>query len=402
MGHMVWWLYGAQNVHAREQLPLILWLQGGPGGSGTGFGNFGEIGPLDMNMKTRHTSWTLKANLLFIDNPVGAGFSYVEDDNLFTTNVTQIAEDLFTIFSNILEQLPVFKTTPFYIFCESYGGKMTAAFGDRLLQGMKHKQIEVNFKGVALGDSWISPVDSTLSWGPYLYQFNLLDEMDLNRVNRAAMSAAKAVEEGDYEKSTRMWALTEDIIDNVTDHVNVYNVLQHNGASPFYSRRRSDVNYMTNLFLRHTAVYQPQSLADLMNGPIREKLKVIPDTVKWGAQADQVFMKQSEDFMKPVIDTVSRLLAHGLKVVVFQGQLDMICDSPAAETWIKKLYWPHLGSFLASPRKALYVGGDRNTQGFVKTYDNFSLYYIMKAGHMVPLDNGPMALEMVHRILSGQ
>ena len=67
--HMFWWLYGAQSKE-RNQLPLVLWLQGGPGGSGTGFGNFEEIGPLDRNLKPRNTSWTLKTNLLFIDNPV--------------------------------------------------------------------------------------------------------------------------------------------------------------------------------------------------------------------------------------------------------------------------------------------------------------------------------------------
>ena len=32
-------------------------LQGGPGGSGTGFGNFEEIGPLDDDLNPRKTTW---------------------------------------------------------------------------------------------------------------------------------------------------------------------------------------------------------------------------------------------------------------------------------------------------------------------------------------------------------
>ena len=32
-------------------------LQGGPGGSSTGFGNFMEIGPLDVDLKPRDTNW---------------------------------------------------------------------------------------------------------------------------------------------------------------------------------------------------------------------------------------------------------------------------------------------------------------------------------------------------------
>ena len=53
--HMFWWMYGAQSKSARDGLPLVIWLQGGPGASSTGFGNFMEIGPLDSNLKSRGT-----------------------------------------------------------------------------------------------------------------------------------------------------------------------------------------------------------------------------------------------------------------------------------------------------------------------------------------------------------
>ena len=36
---------------------LTVLFQGGPGGSGTGFGNFEEIGPLDDDLKPRNTTW---------------------------------------------------------------------------------------------------------------------------------------------------------------------------------------------------------------------------------------------------------------------------------------------------------------------------------------------------------
>uniref|UniRef100_A0A8C0I632 Serine carboxypeptidase 1 n=1 Tax=Balaenoptera musculus TaxID=9771 RepID=A0A8C0I632_BALMU len=44
--HMFWWLYYATSPSKNfSELPLVMWLQGGPGGSSTGFGNFEEIGP---------------------------------------------------------------------------------------------------------------------------------------------------------------------------------------------------------------------------------------------------------------------------------------------------------------------------------------------------------------------
>ena len=66
---------------------------GRPGGSSTGFGNFEEIGPLTVDLKPRETTWLNEANLLFVDNPVGAGFSYVTDEKAYTTNVTGLLNE---------------------------------------------------------------------------------------------------------------------------------------------------------------------------------------------------------------------------------------------------------------------------------------------------------------------
>jgi carboxypeptidase C (cathepsin A) len=70
---------------------------------------------------------------VFVDNPVGAGFSYVDDPSAYTHNVQDIANDLFTWAKDFFgTKHPEYQTRPFYIFCESYGGKMSAAFAKTL------------------------------------------------------------------------------------------------------------------------------------------------------------------------------------------------------------------------------------------------------------------------------
>ena len=88
--HMFWWFYGAQvkDPAERVQKPLLMWLQGGPGASSTGYGNFAEIGPLDIDLKPRNTTWIKEANIVFVDNPVGCGYSYVTDPSALTTNIS--------------------------------------------------------------------------------------------------------------------------------------------------------------------------------------------------------------------------------------------------------------------------------------------------------------------------
>jgi serine carboxypeptidase 1 len=67
-------------------------------------------------------------NVLFIDNPVGTGFSYVDSSSAFTTTNAEIAQDLVIFTGGFLEAHPEFKTVPLYIFSESYGGKMAAEY----------------------------------------------------------------------------------------------------------------------------------------------------------------------------------------------------------------------------------------------------------------------------------
>jgi len=50
--------------------------------------------------------------LLFIDNPVGTGYSYVTSDDAYTTNVDEIASDLLAVMKAFLAQLPQFSVSP--------------------------------------------------------------------------------------------------------------------------------------------------------------------------------------------------------------------------------------------------------------------------------------------------
>ena len=45
------------------------------------------------------------------------------------------------------------------------------------------------------------------------------------------------------------------------------------------------------------------------------------------AQASYVFLSMEGDFMKPAIDVVDKLLAAGVNVTVYNGQLDLIVDT---------------------------------------------------------------------------
>lgn len=107
-------------------------------------------------------------NVLFIDNPVGSGFSYVDSRGSFARTNTQIAEDLLNFLKQFYKRFPLFQSVPLHIFSQSYGGKMAVEFAYLVDQERKHQRIESNLKSVALLGPWISPIDSVMSYAPFL------------------------------------------------------------------------------------------------------------------------------------------------------------------------------------------------------------------------------------------
>lgn len=396
--HMFWWLYFT-TADSSTNPPLIIWLQGGPGGSSVGFGNFAEIGPLDVNLKNRSTTWLQTASLLFIDNPVGSGYSYVDNDEAYTTNVTGIADDLITLFKAFLKRQPSFEKVPLWIFTESYGGKMTSAFSQKLVQAIKNGEIRSDFRGCALGDSWISPIDSMLSWGPYVYYTSLADKPGLAKINAGTQKAKQLLDEGDYKAATEQFGVVEEIIDEVTYGVNLYNILQFDNEGPQLPKSQKDkLTTLDRLYSRHVGVYYANDdLNELMNGPIKKKLG-IPENVTWGGQSEMVFEKQAVDFMKSVQDIVDDLISNtSLQVTVYSGQLDLIVDTIGTEAWVNRLTWSGLAEWNATQWQPVLVKNQRTA--FYKTFQNFSFFWILKAGHMVPADAGETALKMVEMVI---
>ncbi|CAA0815017.1 Serine carboxypeptidase-like 51, partial [Striga hermonthica] len=185
--HMFWWFYKSpyRTQGLTRSRPIILWLQGGPGGSGAGVGNFVEIGPLDVCLKPRNSTWLKKADLLFVDNPVGTGYSYVEDPKLLVKTDDENAADLTTLLIQVFNTAKDenMQNRPLYIVGESYGGKFAVTLALSALKAIKKGTLKLKLRGVALGNAWMSPEDYVSSWGPLLSDVSRLDNNGLLESN---------------------------------------------------------------------------------------------------------------------------------------------------------------------------------------------------------------------------
>jgi len=407
--HMFWWLFEQDDSYkphfldVPDEIPVIVWLQGGPGASGVGYGNFEELGPLDINLNRRETSWTGLAHTLFVDNPVGSGYSYVTKDSAYTTDIQQIADDMVALLKGFYTAHPELESNPFYIFCESYGGKMAAATALEIHKEIQAGTMNVNLKGVGLGDAWIHPMDAVNTWAPYLFATGLLDEVGYNAVQKAANQTQAAVDAGEWTKATNRWSWTESVIMQNTDYVDFYNILAPHYAS---KTRRMEQQVkegkcpadLAEGYRLSVDAMQGDPLDTLMNGYVKEYLG-IPNFVTWGGQSGDVFNYQSGDFMKDVVGIVDELIKTGMKVIVYNGQLDLIVDTPGQEKWVNRLQWDNLDEFRSQNWQAEYAYRGKDTGGYSKKNGNFEFWWVLKAGHMVPLDQGEFMLHMIDTVL---
>ncbi|XP_026397797.1 serine carboxypeptidase-like 34 [Papaver somniferum] len=141
--------------------PLVLWLNGGPGCSSIGYGKAEELGPFLTQkgkpvLKFNDYSWNKEANLLFLESPVGVGFSYTNTSaDIKTLGDSVTAKDSYTFLLKWFERFPHFKSHDFFLAGESYAGHYVPQLAEKIFDANKKasKKDYINFKiGNALLD----------------------------------------------------------------------------------------------------------------------------------------------------------------------------------------------------------------------------------------------------------
>jgi hypothetical protein len=108
-GNLFFWHY--QNRHIANRQRTVIWLNGGPGCSSMD-GALMEVGPYrlknDTTLEYNDGSWDEFANLLFVDQPVGTGFSYV-NSNSYLHELDQVGEHFLVFLEKFFNLFPQYQ-----------------------------------------------------------------------------------------------------------------------------------------------------------------------------------------------------------------------------------------------------------------------------------------------------
>ena len=101
--------------------------------------NFTNGNKTESRLRSNPDSWANVAHLLFIEQPIGVGFSNL-GNNTIPNNTESVAKDFETFLVNFYNLYPSFKNNDLYIFGESFGGHYIPGFASYLVQNAQSKK----------------------------------------------------------------------------------------------------------------------------------------------------------------------------------------------------------------------------------------------------------------------
>ncbi|EAL61486.1 peptidase S10 family protein [Dictyostelium discoideum AX4] len=370
--------YESQNSPSTD--PLILWLTGGPGCSSL-MAAFYENGPYFVNdnltLSENPNSWNMVANVLYVDSPLGAGFSYVVDSDGYSTTETEISENLYSFLTQFLSKYPKYSKLPLYIFGESYAGHYVPSFSYYIYQ--KNLGLAtINLKGLAIGNGMVDPYIQYGSLGPFAYAHGMLDINALKETEGLYESCQQAIDSGDYNMTTQICNNIMDIVQEYAGNFNVYDV-----SKTCYPNEPLCYNF--------TAIIDYLNLAST-----KQSFGVLPNST-WNVCSTQPYSAIIRDWFNTPINYIPTLLEN-YKVLVYNGNYDWICNFLGSTEWTSQLKWKYNQEFNNSPRKILYINGN-TISGYSQSYDNLTMQVLLGASHMAPREAPVAALAMVESFI---
>jgi len=391
--HIHYWLVEAEIPNA----PLVFWTNGGPGCSGL-IGFMTEQGPFrpdeSGNIYPNEYAWNKIANMVFLEQPVGVGFSYSDNKDDYKIGDDQAAKDNLATILGFLTKFPEFADSPLYITSESYGGHYMPTLADAIINyNDATDSNKLNFMGFAVGNpytDYYSGVGAEMEtyWGKQLLPKPLWD--------RYVANGCLTVEQQLNNSVCTYMAL--DFMKKI-GNLNPY-------ALDYPVCLTSQQNTMRSfVYGSDASAYEPcedDFSTNYLNDPAVKKAIHVKDEIEW-VECSRTTKYQMADKMLPMekyYRTILNSKTHpNLRILVYSGDDDSVCGTIGTQRWIYDL-----GFSVDSLWNTWTLDGQ--TAGYITTFNTpfskesrFAFITVHGAGHEVPTYKPKEALDLFQKYL---
>lgn len=327
--------------------PVVFWTNGGPGCSGL-LGLLTEQGPFkptaDGKLIMNDWRWNRIANMVFLEQPVGVGYSYSTNSKEYHIGDDQTALDNVQVILEFHKKFPQFKNSETYITSESYGGHYMPTWAYEIIKYNKQQVPEnrINFKGFAVGNPYTDFYSGTGAMMEAYWDHQLIARPDWDRyVDEGCLEVANLL-----NKTACSMLVME--LERKVGNLNPYAL---NYPVCVTSQQSKMINYLTSYYNDDQSTYEPcedNYATTYMNRPdVKTALHVNPN-ITW-EQCSSTTKYNVFDRLKTMQPYYNKILndrdASDVRILVYSGDNDAVCATKYTNTWIWNLGYYHTSDY---------------------------------------------------------
>ncbi|XP_060205389.1 serine carboxypeptidase-like 45 [Lycium barbarum] len=381
--------------------PLVLWLNGGPGCSSLGVGAFSEHGPFrprgQVLVQNEH-SWNKEANMLYLESPIGVGFSYSANTSSYeTVNDEVTAWDNVVFLLRWFHKFPQYSKSNLFLTGESYAGHYIPQLA-KLMMAFNKKQKLFNLKGVALGNPVLEFATDFNSRAEYFWSHGLISEPTY-RTFSSGCNYSRYVSE--YYR------------DSVSPICSRVMRLVSRETSKFVDKYDITLDVCISSVLSQSKIISPQENAEkldvcvedevvnyLNRKDVRRALHAELVGVRRWAVCSSVLDYQLLDIEIPTISIIGMLVKERIPVLIYSGDQDSVVPLIGSRETVHQLA-SQMRLNTTVPYRVWFAG--QQVGGWTHVYDNMlSFATIRGASHEAPFSQPERSLVLFKSFLQGR
>ncbi|KAI1846991.1 hypothetical protein JX265_006812 [Neoarthrinium moseri] len=392
--NMWFWFFEARNNPTTA--PLATWFNGGPGCSSM-IGLFQENGPCQFyngasTPSLNPYSFNEYANMIYVDQPIGTGFSYGTDT---VTSTVTAAPFVWKFLQAFLAQFPQYESRDFGIFTESYGGHYGPEFADYIetqntaiakgtVQGEKINLVALGINNGLMDETIQYKADIDFAYNNS-YR-SLITASQYKSLNSAYTSKCLPL----LQKCTGLTGTDSaceqafDTCDSDIDEV----IYSSADFDPYDVRSGSNDPNPPETYTTYLA-----------RADVKKAIGASSTYQECPNSVNQKFFTTG-DYPRSFVSTLSKVVQSGVRVLLWAGDADFICNWIGNLNVANAVTYDGSTSFKAKALAPYTVDGGE--LGQFKSVDNLSFIRVYKAGHEVPYYSPKLALQAFTQTMQGK
>ncbi|CAF4081134.1 unnamed protein product [Adineta steineri] len=394
-GSLFFWHF--ERKYPSDKLRTVIWLNGGPGCSSL-IGAWMETGPFrfqdENTMIENDGSWHLYTNLLFVDQPVGTGFSNIGTDS-YVHELDEMANQFLSFLDQYIKIFPELLENDIYLAGESFAGQYIPYIAKAILE----QRSTLKLCGLLIGNGLIDPVITHKSYLPFAVANNLVVENSdiYDRINIEVEQCDQALSKQVHIFEEACYGILDAIKANGAMN-NHHRQNQKGRCVNEYDIRLDDTHPECGrnwpLELNYTRSY-------LRRQDVMSSIHINDKKVRWTYCSDSVTDMFKAYNSKPSITLLPDLLKQ-IPIILYSGEYDLICNHWATEAMIDSMTWNNgtgfdFGNGTSSPKHPWIVDGE--SAGLIQSARNLTYILFYDASHMVPYDYPRRSRFMLHEFI---